>query len=58
MTEEREHITTGTDCWCGPVCLSYGDQLIYDEDGNLLDVSPGDDDTHEDDSTQDDEAED
>jgi hypothetical protein len=42
MTEEREerkHVTTGLDCWCRPYPLAYGDELTYDEDGNLVEIA-------------------
>ena len=29
--EQREHITTGLDCWCGPTVDSYGADDEEDE---------------------------
>lgn len=37
MPEEREHITTGTDCWCSPRVEAYGDEDDSTEDDEAED---------------------
>lgn len=41
---EREHVTEGLSCWCGVIVLAYGDELVYDADGTLVEVRPATDD--------------
>jgi hypothetical protein len=32
--QEREHVTEGLDCWCGPYIEAYGDDALDDEGGD------------------------
>lgn len=39
--EEREHIASMS-CWCQPIALAYGDELVYDDDGQLVAITRDD----------------
>lgn len=44
LLKQREHVTDDSAvCWCGPVTLAYGDEVVYDAAGNVIEVNPGDD---------------
>ena len=34
----REHDASSA-CWCGPVTLAYGDEIVYDAEGNVIEIN-------------------
>lgn len=39
LDEDRPH-DLSTNCWCKPLVLSYGDEPVYNDDGDLIRVVP------------------
>jgi hypothetical protein len=37
----REHITDSSlgPCWCAPVTLAYGDEVVSDAEGNVIAIN-------------------